>query len=154
MWRPRDAGETTTRRATVGLVGGLVATAVGFAPIAHRRASLDVDVDVDVLGYRFVDALDEDDHGRIDAVDVEIANRSDAELDPLVSSWDQRRKTRHNWRLEDGPVPLARGETAEYRVVSPSETANLHAGVPAQITVYKRGEQRWASVHVETPARP
>lgn len=150
MRRPRDVDETTTRRATLGLVGGLVATAVGLAPSAHRRAVLE-NLDVDVLGYHFVEKDHENDHGRIDAVDVELANGTGETIDPLVSTWDQRRKTCHNWRIRGGGAPLPPGETSEYRAVAPAETARLHAGVPAQITVYRRGEERWKSVHVKTP---
>lgn len=149
MRRPRDLDETTSRRATLGLVGGLVATAVGLAPSAHRRAVLE-DLDVRVLNNHFAQKDHEDNHGWIGAIDLELANGTDETLDPLVSTWDQRRKTRHNWRIEDGPVPLPAGETAEYHVVAPGETARLHAGVSAQITVYQRGEQRWKSVQVET----
>lgn len=154
MRRPRDVDETTTRRATLGLVGGLVATAVGLAPSTHRRAVLE-GLDVDVLAYRFVDG-DEDGrkYGEIESICVELANGSGEPLDPLVSTWDQRRKTRHNWEIDEGPVPLPAGETAEYVVVAPGRTARLHAGVPAQITVYQRGEERWTSIHVETPERP
>jgi hypothetical protein len=149
--RPRDVDDGTTRRATLGLVGGLVATAVGLAPSAHRQAVLE-GLDVEVLDYHFVEKDHEDNHGRIAAIDVELGNGTGEEIDPLISTWDQRRKTRHNWEIDEGPVPLPAGETAEYHVVAPAETARLHAGVPAQITVYRRGEERWESVHVETPA--
>jgi hypothetical protein len=152
VWRPRDVDEEVSRRATLGIVGGLALSAAGLAVPAHRQAVLE-DLHIKVLGFEFVKKDHEDSHGTIGAVQLRLANETGERLDPLVSTWDQRRHTRHNWQLEEGPVPLATGETGEYRVVAPDETARMHAGVPAQITVYQRGEQRWKSVGVTTPVR-
>ena len=139
---------TTRRRFAAGLVGGFAALAIGAAPFMHDSASLDVDVDVVDYGYADPSAeeLDEDPTAPdVDVVELELANHGD-ELVPLFYTWDQKRKTRHNWEIQEGPVPLGAGETARYRLVAPGEDARMNAGYPAQITVFEKGAQRWKSI--------
>lgn len=138
---------TTRRRFAAGLVGGFAALAIGAAPSMHDSASLDVDVDVVDYGYADATAeqLDEDPTAPdVDVVELELANHGD-ELVPLFYTWDQKRKTRHNWEIQEGPVPIGAGETARYRLVAPGEDARMNAGYPAQITVFEKGAQRWQS---------
>jgi len=125
---------------------GAVTTAVGLAPIYHRRASLDVEIEL--LDYVSVEA-DAERSGTIDELSLQLTNATGEPLNPLVSTWDQRQKTRHNWRIRRGAVPLEDGESDKYRVVAPTRIARLYAGVPAQITVYQRGHQRWNSIQTE-----
>lgn len=139
---------TTRRRFAAGLVGGFAALAIGAAPFMHDSASLDVDVDVVDYGYADPSAeeLDEDPTAPdVDVVELELANHGD-ELVPLFYTWDQKRKTRHNWEIQEGPVPVGAGETVRYRLVAPGEDARMNAGYPAQITVFEKGAQRWKSI--------
>lgn len=139
---------TTRRRFAAGLVGGFAALAIGAAPFMHDSASLDVDVDVVDYGYAdpTAEQLDEDPTAPdVDVVELELTNHGD-ELVPLFYTWDQKRKTRHNWEIQEGPVPLGAGETARYRLVAPGEDARMNAGYPAQITVFETGAQRWKSI--------
>jgi len=141
---------TTRRRFAAGLVGGFAALALGAAPIMHDSATLDVDVDV--VDYGYAERLNEDETAPdVDVVELDVANH-DREFVPLFYTWDQKRKTRHNWGIEDGPVPLGPGETARYRLVAPGEDARMNAGYPTQITVFEKGAQRWKSIHF-TPDR-
>jgi len=110
------------------------------------------DVDVDVVDYGYAERLNEDETAPdVDVVELDVANH-DREFVPLFYTWDQKRKTRHNWGIEDGPVPLGPGETARYRLVAPGEDARMNAGYPTQITVFEKGAQRWKSIHF-TPDR-
>lgn len=142
---------TTRRRFAAGLVGGFAALAIGAAPFMHDSASLDVDVDVVDYGYAAetgelsLEGLPTDEVPGVDRVELELANHG-AELVPLFYTWDQKRKTRHNWEIQEGPVPLGAGETARYRLVAPGEDARMNAGYPAQITVFEKGAQRWKSI--------
>jgi hypothetical protein len=139
---------TTRRRFAAGLVGGFAALAIGAAPIMHDSTALDVDVDVVDYGYADPSAeqLDEDPTAPdVDVVELELANHGD-ELVPLFYTWDQKRKTRHNWEIQEGPVPVDAGETARYRLVAPGDDARMNAGYPAQITVFEKGAQRWKSI--------
>jgi hypothetical protein len=119
-----------------------VTTAGGLAPLSHRQASLDVEIEL--LDYS-VEA-DTETGGRIDKLRLRITNAIGEPLDPLVSTWDQRRQTRSYWRIHRGAVPLEDGDSDEYHVVAPTSTARLHVDVPAQITVSRRGKQRWNSI--------
>ena len=134
--KTHELGETTSRRAAIGLVGGFVALAIGAAPPMHDRATLDVDLEV--LDYHYAD---ED----VDRVDVELANHGD-DLVPEWFTWDKERKTRHNWQTETGPVPLEAGERARYELVAPGEDGRMNTGYPVQLTVFEKGEQRWKSI--------
>ena len=155
MKRTHELGSSTTRRRfATGFVGGFAALAIGAAPIMHDSASLKADVDIVEYGYADPSAerLQEDETAPdVDVVQLELVNHGET-FTPLFYSWDQKRKTRHNWEIEDGPVPLGAGETARYRIVAPGETARINAGYPAQITVFESGEQHWKSVRF-TPDR-
>lgn len=134
----------TTRRAALGLVGGFVALGLGAAPVLHRRAALDVELSV--VDYQLADAPAEPGTPvGVDGVAVRLDNH-DAEFVPLFFTWDQKRKTRHNWDIDAGPSPLPTGETAQYRLVAPGPEGRINTGYPAQLTVFERGEQRWASI--------
>ena len=134
-----ELGEQTSRRAALGLVGGFATLAIGAAPSMHERADLDVDVGVLEVGF----VADGD---GADRVDVELANHTGDELVPEWFTWDKRRKTRHNWEIENGPVPIEAGERARYELVATGKDAWMNAGVPVQLTVFERGEQRWKSI--------
>jgi hypothetical protein len=139
---------TTRRRFAAGLVGGFAALAIGAAPIMHDSASLDIDIDIVDYGYADPDRerLNEDETAPdIDVVEVDLTNHGGAFV-PLWISWDQKRKTRHNWLIDEGPIPVGSGKTARYRLVAPGEDGRINAGYPAQITVFEKGEQRWKSI--------
>lgn len=144
-----ELGSSTTRRRFVGgLVGGFAALAVGAAPAMHDSATLDVDVDVVDYGYAdpSQERLEKDATAPdVDVVEVELANHGDAFV-PLWFTWDQKRKTRHNWPIDEGPVPVDAGETARYRLVAPGQDGRINAGYPAQLTVFEKGSQRWKSI--------
>jgi hypothetical protein len=65
-------------------------------------------------------------------------------LDPLFSTWDRKRKTRHSWTVESGAVPLQPGASSTYSVRAPGPEAALTAGFRANLTCYQRGEEQWA----------
>lgn len=149
-----ELGPKTTRRGALALVGGFAAVAIGAAPSMHEAASLDVDVDV--LEYDYADPtaerLAEDETAPdVDEVVLELANHGDTFV-PLWFTWDQKRKTRHNWPIDEGPAPIGAGETARYRLVAPGPDARMNAGYPAQITVFEKGTERWKSIQF-TPDR-
>lgn len=140
---------TTRRRFATGLVGGFFALAFGAAPSMHASATLDVDVDVVDYGYsdptaeeRARDPTEPD----VDEVVLEVTNHGE-EFVPLFYTWDQKRKTRHNWRIDRGPSPVPVGETVRYHLSAPGDSARINAGYPAQITLFEKGEQRWKTTH-------
>lgn len=139
----------TTRRGALGLISGFAALAISTAPQLHERAQLDVDLDVVKSGDadRNLGELPTEDADAwyIDTLEVELENHSDTFV-PLFFSWDQKRKTRHNWEIEDGPVPIEAGERARYRIVAPGDPGRIHAGYPVQLTVFEKGSQRWKSI--------
>lgn len=146
---------STTRRGALGLLGGFAALALGAAPIMHAGAALDVELDV--LNYRYADPtpkrIEEDATAPdVHVVDLELSNHGD-QLVPLFFTWDQKRKGRHNWQIQDGPVPLPGGETARYTIAAPDETGRINAGYPAQLTVFDHGKQRWATTHFTPESR-
>lgn len=139
----------TTRRGALGLIGGFVALAIGTAPVLHERAQLDVDLNVVESSDAEIDLgelpTDDANAGYIDMVEVELKNHGETFV-PLFFTWDQKRKTRHNWEIEDGPVPIKNGERARYRIVAPGDPGRIHAGYPVQLTVFEKGSQRWKSI--------
>lgn len=146
--KPHELSPSTTRRAAIGLVGGAVATAVGLAPAAHRRAALEADVDVDGHSMKFVAT---DGAYELEQLDVDVAYHGDEPLEPLFFTSAHMRKSRHVWRIEDGPDTVARGDSAAFRLVAPSETARIQAGQRAQLTLYRRGKQQWTAAHFHVP---
>lgn len=152
MMKTHQLGESTSRRAAIGLVGGFAALAIGAAPPMHGRAVLDVDVDV--LDYHYatesgvisLEELPDDEPVGVNRVDVELTNRTGDDLVPVWFSWDKKRKTRHNWEIEAGPVPIEAGERARYELVASGEDAWMNAGEPVQLTVFEKSAQRWKSV--------
>jgi hypothetical protein len=150
-----ELGPTTSRRGALGLIGGFAALAIGAAPAMHDSATLDVDVDVRHYSYAdpTAERLNEDETAPdIDEVVVRLTNHGHA-FAPLFFTWDQKRKGRHNWQIEDGPTTLEAGETAHYWLNAPGKTGRINAGYPAQITVFEKGEQRWASTRFTTVTR-
>lgn len=150
-----ELGETTSRRAALGLLGGFAALAIGAAPPMHERATLDVDLEI--LDYHYagegvengvvsLKGLPIDEPLDVDRVDVELANFTDNELVPVWFTWDKKRKTRHNWEIDSGPVPIEAGERARYELVAPGEDGQMNTGFPVQLTVIEKGTQRWKSV--------
>jgi hypothetical protein len=87
---------------------------------------------------------------RITQLTVFVGNQMDESLEPVFSNWNQKRRTRHNWPIQDGPETLPAGSKAVYRIAAPNDEAVLHTGLPAQLTVYDRGQEQWAT-HTFTP---
>lgn len=163
MRKPHELPDSTTRRGALGLIAGFGGLAIGAAPHYHAKATLDADLAV--LGYEYVDADAAPTYGTrtgddpprywpIDELRAEVTNRSETPLDPLFTNWDQRRRTRHNWPIEAGATPLPPGETDTYRIVAPGESGALHGGLPAQLTVWRRGEEVWKSVQFTPENHP
>ena len=148
-----ELGPETSRRGALGLIGGFAALAIGAAPFMHDSATLDVDLDVRHYNYADPSAerLDEDATAPdVDQVVVRLTNNGD-EFVPLFFTWDQKRKGRYNWEIEDGPTPIGSGETVDYWLSATSEESRINAGYPAQLTVFEKGTQRWKSIRF-TPA--
>jgi hypothetical protein len=153
MRKPHELDEPLKRRAAIGLLGGFVAT-LATAPAWHARTVLDVDVDLDGFDYEAVARRSpEQFEPAAVAIDLELANREDVELEPMFTTWDHRRKTRYRWSVEDGPEVLRAGERADYRIEAPNEEASLLAGFRAQLTVWQLGEEHWRAIHFTTPDR-
>lgn len=146
--KPHELSPSTSRRAALGLVGGFVATAVGLAPGAHRRATLEADVDVDGHSMQFVQG----DWGyELEQMDVDVAYHGAEPLDPLFFTSAHKRKSRHVWQIEDGPDRLSSGEISRFQLVAPSEGARLQAGQRAQLTLFQTGEEQWTTAHFRIP---
>lgn len=146
---------TTRRRFATGLIGGFFALAFGAAPSMHDSATLDVELDV--VDYGYADPTDQElatdqSEPDVDEVVLELTNHA-GEFVPLFYSWDQKRKTRHNWPIDSGPSPVPAGETVRYHLTAPGDSARINAGYPAQITVFEKGKQRWKTVHFTPKAR-
>lgn len=146
MRKPHELDEPMKRRAALGLLGAFGAT-LATAPYWHARTELDVEVDV--LGFDYATVTRRsvgEPHQGVVAIDLELAN-DDVDLEPLFTSWDHRRKTRHKWPIEEGPEVLDAGERAHYRIEAPGDEAAVLAGYRAQLTVWQLGEERWRSIH-------
>lgn len=140
--KTHELDATTTRRAAIGLLGGFAALAVGAAPVMHDQTSLNVDVEILDLGYA---------EGAVERVDVALENHTDDEFVPEWFTWDETRKTRHNWRAERADVPIGAGERSRYELVTPTTAGRMAVGERVQLTVFETGTQRWQSIHF-TPA--
>lgn len=136
------------RRAALGLIGGFAAVAVGAAPPMHK--STDLDVDVDLHRYYYGNTVPVG----VEHLSVDLANHTGETLHPVWFTWDQRRKTRHNWDIKSGPEALEAGEAARYELHAPGEDAEINDGYRAQLTVFQRGEQRWHSIQFTPEAYP
>lgn len=148
--KTHEFSQTTTRRSALGLVGAFAAIAVGAAGPLHRRAVLDLEMDV--LEARY--ASGEDGGGvAVDTLDVRVVNGDDVEIEPVFYSWHQARNSRYNWLVESGPDTLSPGETATYRVRAKTGDGFIKVGLPAQLTLFDSGRQRWKSIQfvVEGP---
>ena len=100
----------TSRREALGLLGGFAALAIGAAPLMHARADLALSVNVsqeptdagqhdmsaDVVRFELQDATNPPTVGELY---VELTSREVFAIEPLFFSWDQKRKTRHNWEI-------------------------------------------------------
>lgn len=149
------------RRAALGFLGGFGGLAIGLAPTMHASTDLGADVELVETYYLGDPALngvtyDEEPDGDflpVVAVDVDVANNDAEALDPVWFTWDQKRKTRHRWPVQSGPVPLEAGERGHYRLVAPAAAAWMNPGVPVQLTVFAKGEQRWESIQLVAERR-
>lgn len=135
--KPHEVDAQTTRRATLGLVGGFLAIAFGAAPIMHASATLDLDVEI--TGKRWAD-------GMIDGLQVEVRSQMNSPLYPVWFTWDQKRKTRHNWEIENGAVPLLPDQQTRYQLQAPSDSGRINPGTTVNLTVFQKGEQQWVSI--------
>lgn len=136
------------RRRALVTIGGFAGLALGAAPFAMADATLDVEIHV--LDYELVEDVSDAGEAEflVDAVTLELSNGPGEPLIPLFFTWDQKRKTRHNWDVDVGPDRLEAGEGATYRIVAPSDEGRMHAGYPTQLTVFQKNEQHWRSVHL------
>lgn len=153
MRKPHELDEPVKRRAALGLLGGFVGTLV-TAPAWHSHTVLDVELNVAAYYYEVIKrrGIGKPLPGVV-ALDIELANLDDVDVEPMFTSWDHRRKTRHRWEVESGPDVLDAGERADYRLEVPSDEAAILAGYRAQLTVWQLDEELWRSFHLTPPGR-
>lgn len=150
--KPHELDAPVKRRAALRLLGGFVAT-LATAPYWHAQTVLDVEVDVDRLDYARVDRRGLEPKSGVVGLGLELANHDDVDVEPMFTTWDHRRKTRHRWAIERGPDVLAAGERADYLIEAPTDEAAVLAGYRMQLTVWQLDEERWRSIHLTPQER-
>lgn len=128
------------RRTVLAAAGAGLATLFGAAPGAHAKATLDADLEV-TAGILDKDLdLGPDEWTGIFELVFQMESRADQPIEPEPLVWG-RNEIQRPWRIIGGPKTLDPGESAEYRIVSPFEEAQLGLGTPAALVVFDRGRE-------------